>query len=194
MDSDNAALRKRALRAELRERRHNLTSTERSSATEGLTRNLVDLATDLSIRSVAAYLSTANEPDTRPFLNWAHKEGLRVLLPISREDGLLDWTTGDGETETEGLFGMPEAVGELLGPIAINDVDLIVVPAAAVDQTGMRMGWGRGYFDKTLGSMEKCPPVYAVLYDGELVDEVPRERHDQPVDGAVTPTRIVQFS
>jgi 5-formyltetrahydrofolate cyclo-ligase len=194
MDSDTAAHRKRALRAELRERRQNLTSSERASATAGLTRNLVDLATDLSARSVACYLSTQIEPDTRPFVNWAYAQGLRVLLPISREDGLLDWTTGDGETETEGLFGMPEAVGELLGPIAINDVDLIVIPAAAVDRTGLRMGWGRGYFDKTLGSMEKCPPVYAVLYDTELVDEVPRERHDQPVDGAVTPTRIVQFS
>ena len=194
MDSDTAAHRKRALRAELRERRQNLTRSERASATAGLTRNLMDLATDLSVRSVACYLSTQIEPDTRPFVNWAYAQGLRVLLPISREDGLLDWTTGDGETETEGLFGMPEAVGELLGPIAINDVDLIVIPAAAVDRTGMRMGWGRGYFDKTLGSMEKCPPVYAVLYDTELVDEVPRERHDQPVDGAVTPTRIVQFS
>lgn len=194
MDSDTAAHRKRALRAELRERRQNLTSTERQAATAGLTRNLVDLATDLSARSVSAYLSTPTEPDTRPFLNWAHDQGLRVLLPVSREDGLLDWTTGDGESETEGLFGLPEAVGDLLGPIAINDVDLILVPAAAVDATGMRMGWGRGYFDKTLGSMEKCPPVYAVLFDGELVDEVPRERHDQPVDGAVTPTRIVQFT
>ncbi|MGN7798183.1 5-formyltetrahydrofolate cyclo-ligase [Leifsonia sp. 22587] len=194
MDPDTAAHRKRALRAELRERRQNLTTTERQTATAGITRNLVDLATDLSARSVAAYLSTPIEPDTRPFLNWAHAQGMRVLLPISREDGLLDWTTGDGETETEGLYGLPEAVGELLGPIAINDVDLIVVPAAAVDATGMRMGWGRGYFDKTLGSMEKCPPVYAVLFDGELVDEVPRERHDQPVDGAVTPSRIVQFT
>lgn len=194
MDPDTAAHRKRALRAELRERRQNLTSTERQTATAGITRHLVDLATDLSARSVAAYLSTPIEPDTRPFLNWAHAQGLRVLLPISREDGLLDWTTGDGESETEGLFGLPEAVGELLGPIAINDVDLILVPAAAVDASGMRMGWGRGYFDKTLGSMEKCPPVYAVLFDGELVDEVPRERHDQPVDGAVTPTRIVQFT
>jgi 5-formyltetrahydrofolate cyclo-ligase len=194
MDSDTAAHRKRALRAELRERRQNLTATERAGATAGITRHLVDLVTDLSARSVACYLSTPSEPDTRPFLNWAHKEGLRVLLPISREDGLLDWTTGDGESETEGLFGMPEGVGELLGPIAINDVDLILVPAAAVDAKGMRMGWGRGYFDKTLGSMEKCPPVYAVLFDGEIVDEVPRERHDQPVDGAVTPARIVQFT
>jgi 5-formyltetrahydrofolate cyclo-ligase len=194
MDTDTAAHRKRALRAELRERRQNLTTTERQAATAGITRNLVDLATDLSARSIACYLSTTIEPDTRPFVNWAIGQGIRVLLPVSREDGLLDWTTGDGETETEGLFGMPEAVGELLGPIAINDVDLILVPAAAVDATGMRMGWGRGYFDKTLGSMEKCPPVYAVVFDGELVSDVPRERHDQPVDGAVTPTRIVQFS
>ncbi|WP_434318126.1 5-formyltetrahydrofolate cyclo-ligase [Leifsonia sp. P73] len=194
METDTAAHRKRALRAELRERRQNLTSTERQAAAAGITRNLVDLTTDLSARSVACYLSTTIEPDTRPFVNWAVAQGLRVLLPVSREDGLLDWTTGDGETETEGLFGMPEAVGELLGPIAINDVDLILVPAAAVDATGMRMGWGRGYFDKTLGSMEKCPSVYAVVFDGELVDEVPRERHDQPVDGAVTPTRIVQFT
>lgn len=194
MDSDTAAHRKRALRAELRERRQHLTSTERQAATAGVTRNLVDLATDLSARSLACYLSTPIEPDTRPFLNWAREQELRVLLPISREDGLLDWTTGDGETETEGLFGMPEAVGELLGPIAINDVDLILIPAAAVDVSGMRMGWGRGYFDKTLGSMEKCPPVYAVLFDGEILDDVPRERHDQPVDGAVTPTRILQFS
>ena len=193
MDSD-AGNRKRALRAELRERRRNLTGPEREAATAGITRNLVDLTTDLSVQSIACYLSTTAEPDTRPFLNWAHRQGIRVLLPITREDGLLDWTTGDGESETEGLYGMPEPVGDLLGPIAINDVDLIVIPAAAVDSTGMRMGWGRGYFDKTLGSMEKCPPVYAVLFDAELVDDVPREKHDQPVDGAVTPTRIVQFS
>jgi 5-formyltetrahydrofolate cyclo-ligase len=193
MDSD-AGNRKRALRAELRERRRNLTGPEREAATAGITRNLVDLTTDLSAQSIACYLSATAEPDTRPFLNWAHRQGIRVLLPITREDGLLDWTTGDGESETEGLYGMPEAVGDLLGPIAINDVDLIVIPAAAVDATGMRMGWGRGYFDKTLGSMEKCPPVYAVLFDAELVDDVPREKHDQPVDGAVTPTRIVQFS
>ncbi|HWU57135.1 MAG TPA: 5-formyltetrahydrofolate cyclo-ligase [Microbacteriaceae bacterium] len=185
---------KRALRAELRERRQNLTGPEQDAATAGITRNLIDLTTDLSARSVSCYLSARNEPNTRPYLNWARENGIRVLLPITREDGLLDWTTGDGTTETESILGLPEAVGELLGPIAINDVDLIIVPAAAVDATGLRMGWGRGYFDKTLGSMEKCPPVYAVLFDGELVEEVPRELHDQAVDGAVTPTRIVQFS
>jgi 5-formyltetrahydrofolate cyclo-ligase len=41
--------------------------------------------------------------------------------------------------------------------------------------------------------LEGCPPVYAVIFDDELVDEVPRERHDQPVNGVVTPSGIVAF-
>lgn len=184
---------KRALRAELRERRQNLTANEREKATIGVTNNLVALVTGLDARSIACYLSAPNEPNTRPFLNWALANDIRVLFPVSREDGLLDWTVGDSGTETEGLFGMPEPIGELLGPIAINEVDLIVVPAAAVGTDGTRLGWGRGYFDKTLGSMEKCPPVYAVVYDHEVQADVPREKHDQPVDGVVTPSRILDF-
>jgi 5-formyltetrahydrofolate cyclo-ligase len=58
----------------------------------------------------------------------------------------------------------------------------------------MRMGWGRGYFDKTIGSMEKCPPVYAVIYDSEVLDLLPREVHDQPVTGVVTPTQTLLLS
>lgn len=185
---------KRALRAELRERRHNLPSAARAAAAEGLTRNLVELTRSVGAASVSCYLSATDEPDTRPYLDWCLENGVRALLPVSRDDGLLDWTEWDGSEEEIGLFGMPEPVGELLAPTAINDVDLILVPASCVDEHGTRMGWGRGYFDKTLGSMERCPPVYAVVFDTEVIDEVPRERHDQPVDGAVTPTRILRFA
>ncbi|AMB59248.1 5-formyltetrahydrofolate cyclo-ligase [Microterricola viridarii] len=189
--SPDPTLAKRALRAELRERRQNLSQHERDIATAGLTENLETITRQLSARSISCFLSAPTEPNTRPFINWAEAQGIRVLFPVSRDDGLLDWTVGEESVERQGLFGMPEAVGELLGPIAINDVDLIIVPAASVDKTGMRMGWGRGYFDKTLGSMENCPPVYAVIFDSEFVDEVPRELHDQPVNGVVTPTRIL---
>jgi len=191
--SDAIQADKRALRAELRERRSMMSERARDAAATGIHHRLDELVERLGARSVSCYLSTSTEPGTRAFVAAAVARGIRVLLPISRTDGLLDWTVDDGESETEGRYGWPEAVGELLGPIAVNDVDLIVVPAAAVDQQGVRMGWGRGYFDKTLGSMEKCPPVYAVVFDGEVLDEVPRERHDEPVTGAVTPTRIIRF-
>ncbi len=184
---------KRALRAELRERRRIRTSTERAADTAALTQRLIDLVTDLHVGFLAAYLSMPDEPDTRDFLQWTCTVGTRVLLPVSRTDGLLDWASYDGEDEDIDILGMPTPTSELLGPIAINRVDLILVPAAAVDRAGMRMGWGGGYFDKTLGSMEACPPVYAVIFDEELVDSVPRERHDMPVNGVVTPSGIVTF-
>lgn len=184
---------KRALRAEIRNRRRNHTATERQELTDALTATLQRFVEEREVESMTAYLSGNDEPNVRPFLNWAFAHDVRTLLPITREDGLLDWAVGDGETEQEGLFGVPEVVGEVLSPLAINDVDVILAPAAAVDRQGMRMGWGRGYYDKTLGSMARRPPVYAVIFDAELLDELPRERHDQPVDGIITPSRILTF-
>lgn len=185
---------KRALRANIRERRMTMPPHAREAATAGLTTNLQTLVAQLGVTSLSCYLATPTEPETRPFLQWAHAQGIRVLLPVSREDGLLDWAVANNTPdENVGLHGMPEPTGMLLGPIAINDVSLIIVPASAVDRQGVRMGWGMGYFDKTLGSMEQRPPVYALVYDEEVVDELPREIHDQPVTGVVTPSTLITF-
>lgn len=192
--SDPVADAKRALRADLRERRALLSDAQRAAAAQSLTEQLDALVADTGARSISCFLSTSTEPDTRAFVDAAVERGIRVLLPITREDGLLDWAVATpGSDIAEGLFGLPEPTGEVLGPIAVNDVDLMIIPAAAVDGSGMRLGWGRGYFDKTIGSMEGCPPVYAVVFDTEIIDEVPREVHDQPVTGAVTPLRTVTF-
>ncbi|MDP3208834.1 MAG: 5-formyltetrahydrofolate cyclo-ligase [Rhodoglobus sp.] len=190
---DEVGNEKRAMRAELRERRRICTTSQREAADDAITEHLIQLTLDLRATSIATYLSLPDEPKTRDFIAWACERDISVLLPISRVDGLLDWAPYDGNDEAIDDFGMPRPTSDVLGPIAINSVDLIVVPAAAVDRTGMRMGWGRGYFDKTLGSMENRPPVYAVIFDDELVEQVPTELHDQPVDGVVTPSGIVTF-
>jgi 5-formyltetrahydrofolate cyclo-ligase len=193
--SDAIADAKRALRAELRERRQLLTPQARDAAAAGIHAQLDALVERLGVRSMSCFLSTTTEPGTRAFVTAAVRRGIRVLLPVTRADGLIDWAVATPEGEiAEGLFGLPEPVGELLGPIAAGDVDLLVIPAAAVDRRGMRLGWGRGYFDKTLGSMERCPPVYAVVFDSELVDLVPSDLHDQSVTGVVTPTQTLTLA
>ncbi len=191
-DVDHA---KRALRADLRERRQLLSDAQREAAAHGLAAQLHGLVERYGARSISCFLSTTTEPGTREFIADATARGIRILLPITRADGLLDWAvSAPGQEITEADYGVPEPVAEVLGPIAVNDVDLMIVPAAAVDRTGMRLGWGRGYFDKTLGSMERCPPVYAVVFDSELVDEVPSDDRDERVDGIVTPTRTIDFA
>lgn len=193
-DVDNA---KRALRAELRERRQLLSDAQRAEAAQGLAAQLDALVAAHGAASVSCFLSTSTEPDTRPFLTAAVAGGIRALLPVTRADGLLDWAVADDTDEEHiGLYGLPEPTGEVLGPIAVDEVDLMIIPAAAADLHGTRLGWGRGYFDKTLGSMQKHPPVYAVVYDSEVFEEsdLPREPHDQPVTGIVTPTRTIALA
>lgn len=183
---------KRALRADLRERRQQRSEAARTAAAAGVKSQLDALIERHGARAVSCFLSTPTEPGTHSFIRDAVARGIRVLLPITRTDGLLDWAVADPDGDiADGLFGTPEPVGDVLSPLAVNDVDLLIIPAAAVDRTGMRLGWGRGYFDKTIGSMQNCPPVYAVIFDSELVDEVPRDVHDQPVTGVVTPTQTV---
>ncbi|WP_119698779.1 5-formyltetrahydrofolate cyclo-ligase [Microbacterium halotolerans] len=193
--ADEARHAKRALRAQVRERRRALAPTRRQQADAGFTEQLEALVAAHSAASVSCYLSSPTEPGTRGFLAASMGRGLRILLPISRGDGVLDWTVADPDgDEVETALGVPEAVGEALGPLAVHDVDLMFVPAAAVDREGWRMGWGRGYYDTTLASLANRPPIYAVIYDSELVDAVPREMHDQPVTGVVTPTRTITFA
>ena len=194
MDSD-ALVRdaKGTLRAEVRRRRRTRPASERETATAGLTANLTALVRHRAPALVACYLSGADEPNTRPFLSWAAANGVDVLVPLSRPDGLLDWVHSRGGTEQLGLFGISEMVGDVVDPSVFQTVDLLLIPAAAIDRSGMRMGWGRGYFDRALASLQEQPPVFAVVYDDELRESVPAESHDRPVDGVVTPRRILEF-
>lgn len=193
IDRSEIAQAKRALRTQVRQQRAELSAEERANARLGVTEQLRTLVTGRGAKSVSCYFPVFGEPDTSGFLEWAAVNEIRVLLPVSRADGLLEWAVaGSGEVR-EGLYGIPEPSGETLSPLAVNDVDLMIIPACSVDTTGERIGWGRGYFDKTLGSMDRRPPVFAVVYDSELVPEVPTELHDIPVTGVVTQSQIHYF-
>lgn len=187
---DSVWTAKHELRRRLRAERGARSLEQRSADTAALTTHLIEVATQRRVSSLSCYLSAETEPNTRPFLNWAFEQSIRVLFPVVREDGLLDWAVGDGVSEAPGLFGIPEALGDIQPPMAINSVDLIIVPALAVDRAGNRLGQGRGYYDKVLGSMTSCPPVFAVVFDHELVDAVPTAAVDRPVDGAITPSGV----
>jgi 5-formyltetrahydrofolate cyclo-ligase len=83
---------------------------------------------------------------------------------------------------------MPEPEGTLLGPEALGQADVVLVPALAVDRQGNRLGKGRGYYDAALQHAAPGAPVIALLFDDEvLATPLPREDHDVPVTGVLTP-------
>jgi len=186
---------KAALRAEIRERRRIMTPLERDKAEDLLLTAMIRVVDERVAGRIACYISTPDEPPTTKFLAWALSHGLEILVPAAREDGLMDWVAySEGDEFTQDDLGLPVPENTTYGPIVLSQVDLIFVPAASVAASdGMRLGWGRGYFDRALGALQHEAPTYAVVYDHEVVDDVPREIHDQAVKGAVTPTRILTF-
>jgi 5-formyltetrahydrofolate cyclo-ligase len=185
---------KPGLRAACIAARRALSARDRALETAGFTEHLLQLRTALAARRIAAYLSSRIEPDTRPFLNMVIADGAEIILPVAREDGLMDWVAADGESERPSALGVPEPIGDILSPLALDAVELIIAPALAVDRAGHRLGKGRGYYDRMLSTMVHRPPVFALVRDPEVVAALPHEPFDQAVDGAITPTRIIRFA
>jgi len=186
------AAAKLSWRERLRSARRARDSTELNAAAVALADRIAELCVSLDARRVACYLSRAEEPPTRSFLSWARDNAVTVLLPHSHADGSLSWGVDDG-TESVDDRAMPAPGRVDLPPDALGDVALALIPAAAIARDGTRLGWGAGYYDRALARLARRPPVYAVVFDDEFVEFLPREAHDIPVDGVVTPSGITVF-
>lgn len=187
-------LPKRDLRRHLLAARAVLPEAERARVAEQHAEAVARLAREHGAQVVAAYLSFATEPATGPLVGRLDRAGVEVLVPVVRADGDLDWSRWrPGAHLTRGAKGTPEVEDAALGVDALGRADLVVVPALAVGRDGTRLGRGGGYYDRALGRVRPGVPVLALLYEGELLDEVPAEHHDQPVDVAVLPSGPVRL-
>ena len=168
-----------------------------------------------TVRCVAAYVARPDEPDTTPLLESWIAAGLRVLVPRVIDGGLLQWCDYIGRDHlARGAYGIAEPTGPAVGQgapgLRDNDVDLLVLPALGVDDRGVRLGQGGGYFDRLLAELRPSatwpdlhpasalgrqgPEILALVYDDDVlpVGSIPTDPHDRGVDVVVTPTRTIR--
>jgi 5-formyltetrahydrofolate cyclo-ligase len=170
--------------------RRSLPAAERSRADAALVAALTGyVRTQVAGAAVAGYLPLHDEPGGAALADALADAAApaALLLPVLLPDCDLDWAVYDGGLRPA-TRGLREPAGAALGPAAVAAVGLVVAPALAVDWRGVRLGRGGGSYDRALARVPAHTPVLAVLYDGELVDELPDEPHDRRVDAVVTPT------
>ncbi len=139
--------------------------------------------------TVAAYVSVGTEPATQGLIFALWKRGTYVLLPVLLADGDLDWASYEGpDSLVPGPRGLLEPSERRRGVMSITSADLVIAPALAVDGTGRRLGRGGGSYDRALARVGPAVLTMALLYDGELVDEVPAGDHDQAVRAVALPS------
>lgn len=139
-------------------------------------------------RAVALTIAGRTEPPTDAIIAALAARGVTVLAPQVRPDGGMDWLPIDASTSWQAnQFGIQEPVGAG----GALDADVVLVPALAVTPDGRRLGQGGGYFDRALVSAERSITTIAVVFDDEILDDVPCEPHDARVDWVVTERRVL---
>ena len=180
--ADELASAKSVLRAEVLARRRAMAEADRVAAGRQLRDALLERPELQMAGTVAAYVSVGTEPETRGLIFALWKRGSYVLLPVLQPGGDLDWASYEGpDSLGAGPRGLLEPTEPRRGVTAITSADLVIVPAVAVDRAGQRLGRGGGSYDRALARIGPEIQTVALLYEGELVSQVPAGPHDQPV-------------
>ncbi|MFI1797919.1 5-formyltetrahydrofolate cyclo-ligase [Streptomyces sp. NPDC020379] len=201
MEFVRTVIKNEGTKAELRRSflavRAGLTIDDRAAAEAALARRALGLPELAEAGTVAAYVSVGSEPGTRVLIDALRERGVRVLLPVLLPDNDLDWARYDGPGHlVRAARGLLEPDGARLGPESVTSAGAVLLPGLAVDEHGLRLGRGGGSYDRVLARLAlagRAPARVVLLYDSEVVAEVPAEPHDQPVDAAVTPSGVRRF-
>ena len=181
--AEKARLRERFLAA-----RSAMTADERNAAGRAIRDAVLSLQEAGMAGTVAAYYSVGTEPDTHGLVYALWKRGSYVLLPVWHPGSELDWASYEGpDSLVPGRRGLIEPAAPGRGPGAVARASLVIVPALAVDRTGVRLGRGAGCYDRALARVAAAVPTIALLYDAELTGTLPAEPHDRRVSMAARP-------
>jgi 5-formyltetrahydrofolate cyclo-ligase len=169
---------KARLRGEFLERRRRMSAGALESARAALRGIVIAHVVEAGWTCVACYVPLRTEPASFELLDGLIDAGVLVLVPVLLPDRDLDWARWDPS---------PGVTAEPMGLSVVRDAGAVIVPALAVARDGIRLGRGGGSYDRALARVSPTVPVAALLFDGEVVDELPRDPWDRPVTAAVTP-------
>lgn len=156
--ADEIGDRKRELRRRMREVR--LAVEDAPIRSIELWAHVRDEPSVRSARTVMVFESKPGEPDSEPFLAWCRKLGKRLVIPVASPDATP--------------------------PADPASIDVAIVPGLAFTPAGERLGQGGGWYDRVLAETRGDCVVIGVCFAAQLVEEVPVDEYDRPVDVVVT--------
>jgi 5-formyltetrahydrofolate cyclo-ligase len=170
---------KQALRKMIREKKRAMTEMQIEEASARLAQQLYQSPLYRQATTIYGYLPYNQEVRTIPMLERALAEGKRVAVPKVYGDEMRFLYIDDLSRVEKGYAGIPEPIDD--GSVAEDPTALVLMPGLAFDKAGHRIGYGGGFYDKFL-SAEPDHPTLALCYGFQMLDELPTEEFDVPVD------------
>ncbi len=167
----------------------------RAAASAEIRSRLRDLDAIRHARALLAYASFGSEVQLDPLLRDAIERTVGVFLPwierFSPPDLQMSRVKDLDRDLTPTSMGIREPDPRSRRPGRVDRLDVVIAPGVAFDLSGQRVGYGAGFYDRLLSRLRPGTPVIAVAFDVQVVDALPVEHHDVPVDAVVTETRTI---
>lgn len=185
---------KRNIRKEILKKRDEISKDIKAIKDSLIKQRLFSFLEFITAKTVFFYASFRSEVETLSMIKESLKIGKRVVLPkVDKERlRLMLYEIKDISELFPGYMEIPEPLLPNERLVNLDDIDLIIIPGAAFDYSGNRLGYGGGYYDILLSERKKEVPIIALAYEEQLVDSIPSEMHDVKVDIIVTDKRVIK--
>ena len=185
---------KASIRKEILRKRDDIPYEVKSRKDSFIKQSLFSQHEFVTAKSVLFYASFRSEVKTLTMIKESLEMGKRVILPkVDKAKHVLILSEIKNIEElSPGYLGIPEPPLHDERRVNLEDIDLMIIPGAAFDLSGNRIGYGGGYYDILLSERRREIPVVALAYEEQLVDKIPSEKHDVKVDMIITDNRIIK--
>jgi 5-formyltetrahydrofolate cyclo-ligase len=196
MSEESISARKADLRKQVRLRRRQIPISDRAGLNASINKQLPQVINSLSALSISAFWPFDGEPDLRRVIAELHEINIRIALPVvsnqCHEITMVRW-----HPEAQMLpnrYGIAEPQNET--SVAIETLDLMLIPLVAWDSQGRRLGMGAAYYDRILAPLRelKQPYLLGVAYCAQEVEEVPVDDLDIPLHGILNEHGWTEFT
>lgn len=170
---------KQSLRRHIRQQKRAMTEEQIITASTALGEKFAASELYQQAKTIYGYLPYNQEVRTVPMLQRALEDGKRVAVPKCYGNEMRFIYLDDLSQVESGYCGIPEPIAD--APVADDPTALVLMPGLAFTERGDRMGYGGGFYDKFLAA-EPHHPTLALCYAFQMVDTIPTEEYDIPVD------------
>lgn len=185
---------KKSLRAQVLAARDAMLPEVRQAAAQAITTRLCQMPQYREAGTVLTYMSFGTELDTHAFFDRVLSDGKIAVLPrIDKPTKSLALHRVNGHADlVDGVWGIREPRADA-PTLAIDAIDMVLMPGLAFDRSGNRLGYGAGFYDRLLSRSAEKPFRIAAALDCQIVDAVPVDAHDRPCHCVITETQLLRI-
>ena len=193
MFEDDGMKMKDRLRKSIEKKRNTLSTSEVLEKSSRIKKRIFEMDLFRDAQTILFYVSYGNEVYTHDMIKESISLGKTVVVPksVTKNNALILSRLTDWNNLEVGAYNILEPKQESIEQVDVESIDLIIVPGVVFDESGNRIGHGKGYYDRLLNDSRNIPSI-GLAFEFQIVENIKSEQHDEKIDIIITEDRIVK--